>query len=618
MGNILKQLFRSPVKILLFTVLIGLCGAVFSVGYGLYTKNVRELEEIDNQFVTMGTLQQLPERVETVSMKYYFSDGGAIYYTGKPGDTEYTMEYEEPVFGKPITLEDISALPYKVKAEDRPTYLAQIHRGRDGEQLSYSRNVTRMGIFQFTPENDFRLSDGGEIIHRRNALYGKPYGPRGMVNEEGFPAYMYWGAMSDCPDITLEKGKDYISLISGNEYAMPVERCIVTSPYEQKYETVISEPLEITENFFETEEGKELQELADNMMTLDNYPFAVIPTADLNLLMPFYQKEVTLLYGDFITKEQFENGEKVCMIPQEIANDFTLQPGDKLDISLMAKMYGWTSAYATDAARGFINLFDKPIELSEKTEYEIVGIYYSKGSTTDIPEEYSLPKYGVVVPEKSIDNSDVTVIGTGTMQGYNTSFIIENDRINEFREEAEALNLEYGKFSYYDMGYGNVKKGMDQVVSFALVLFAAGAVSSLLIVILFLYLQIMRKSRETAVQISMGFGKIRTGASLLCGVMLIIIAGTVIGTAVGMQVSEQLSADSYNRAEAAAFSTDYSENRVQSAHIEYEFDPGADISDMLAAGGILILAGLTLSLIFVHISLKKEPMLLLSKGGGDI
>lgn len=615
--NTTKQLFRTPIKILLFTLLISLAAAVFSIGYGLYTKNIHELDSIDSQFVTMGTFEQVPEDFEIVTAEYYITSDG-FYITSDILPEGGSFEFEQPIYGDTITLEQLSDLPYKIPIENRPTYLAQITRQRDDTKLFYSRTVTRSGIFQFTPDSNFTLSDGGEVTIRRDPMYGNPYGPRGMITPEGFPSYMYWGGFSDCPNMTFETGKEYISFVNENCYALPVERYIASSPYESSTETLINSPLEVTDSFDESAEYKILQELAGNMTLLDGHPFAVVPTNSLKLLMPFYQKGTQLLYGDYITDEQFEKGEKVCMMTQATADEYALQPGDKLEVSFMAAMYSQQPSFAVEAARYLTTLFEKPIEFFEKSTYTIVGIVHSSTGTNLIPDVYALPEYGIIVPAKSFDGSKATIVNTGLLTANNCSFIIENNSIDQFRREAEKLDIGAYKLSYYDMGYGNVKKGLDEIISFAAALFIAGAVGTLLVVTLFLYLQIMRKTRETAIQISLGFGKKRTAVQLIGGVMLVITLGTVIGTAAGSYLSEGISQNAYSQVESDTISSDYSENRVESADTDYEFEAGTETADMAASGAIIIAAGLLLSIIFTAISLKKEPMLLLSKGGGDI
>jgi len=201
---------------------------------------------------------------------------------------------------------------------------------------------------------------------------------------------------------------------------------------------------------------------------------------------------------------------------------------------------------------------------------------------------------------------------------YNTSFLVENDKMEEFQRQAETLGLSDGKFTYYDMGYNSIKKGMDQVIALALALFVAGAVSTVLLLVYFLFLQITRHSRESAIQVSLGMSRLCTAASLLLSVMAVIVIGTALGTIAGKYVSEEVGNAVYARAEETSFSTDYSENRIQSAETDYSFSAGTDTSDFVFSGILVVLAGLGLSTMFIFFSLKKEPMMMLTRGGADI
>ena len=158
-----RQLLRTPVRQILFVVLMALCAAAFSVGYGLYSKNVRELEEMDNHFVTMGTFEQLPEGTEWVSAPFYVSElayeQGDIYMMG---DAALANEYEWEIYGEPVTLEDIAGLPYKIPAENRPVYYAGVNRGRDGSV--WNMNGDAISITAFTRLRRIRILPWSRVV----------------------------------------------------------------------------------------------------------------------------------------------------------------------------------------------------------------------------------------------------------------------------------------------------------------------------------------------------------------------------------------------------------------------------------------------------------------------
>jgi len=616
----IRQLLRAPVRQILFMLLMALCAAVFSLGYGLYVKNVRELEEMDSHFITMGTFEQLPTSTEWVAEPMYASqmayDLGRVFSI--TGDA-IVNEYESAFYAKSITLEDIAALPYKIPTEYRPTYLAKVFRTRDGVQIEYDRGrYIYSGIYQIAPDDTFTLEEGGEIHIRRDPMFGRPYGPRGMVNEKGFPSYLFWFDRTPPPAEKLNKGTEYIVVIRDNEFTVPVQRFHAKSPYSGEYETVIDGPLELTEDFFETEQGDMLEELSENLSLLDSFVFSVVPTQDLNLLMSFYQKNASMVFGEAISEEQFENGERVCMIPQKIADNYALNPGDELELSFVATLYGIAASATPYMPSELTSLYDAPLSVFEQATYRIAGVYYESAEADSAFWEYSLPHNGIIIPANSIQNPDTNVVTTGPMIPYNTSFLVENDKMEEFQRQAETLGLSDGKFTYYDMGYNSIKKGMDQVIALALALFVAGAVSTVLLLVYFLFLQITRHSRESAIQVSLGMSRLCTAASLLLSVMAVIVIGTALGTIAGKYVSEEVGNAVYARAEETSFSTDYSENRIQSAETDYSFSAGTDTSDFVFSGILVVLAGLGLSTMFIFFSLKKEPMMMLTRGGADI
>lgn len=64
--------------------------------------------------------------------------------------------------------------------------------------------------------------------------------------------------------------------------------------------------------------------------------FATMPVTSLKVLTPCHDK---LTDGREITKEEFQNGAAVCMIPSSLAKANGLQVGDKIDLSFLCALY---------------------------------------------------------------------------------------------------------------------------------------------------------------------------------------------------------------------------------------------------------------------------------------
>ena len=79
---------------------------------------------------------------------------------------------------------------------------------------------------------------------------------------------------------------------------------------------------EVTEGFYETEHGKRWLNLAKGY----DRPFATVPVTATNstkLIIPFYNGTTYVNQGEDISKEEYANGDKVCLISSDFgANAF--------------------------------------------------------------------------------------------------------------------------------------------------------------------------------------------------------------------------------------------------------------------------------------------------------
>lgn len=621
--NTARQIFRTPVKTVLFVLLIALSVAIFSVGAGMYLKNTKMLDEIDDQFVTRGTVEQLSIGEEVVSN---------VWGT-----------WEEPIYGDLRTVEEFADLPYKVPIENRPTYLARLYR--NSETVGYeqigpntdpdfsnyrSTNPNYNAFIIFEPMEDFYSNEEGEAMIKE-VLWGASYSNVTTPSDEGFlfrfgnPYNLSFFSGEDLdlseevfdPGELLKKGERYISLawLSGERFE-PLVKVDYIDQYHTESVEIASYPVPYTDDFFETEMGKEFQCAIDNTEISTYFPFPIVPTNDINLIDSFYTGESRMVIGREITPEEFERGDKVCMISTLTANTFSINVGDEIDASFFAKSYSMPPMSVYYSL--FMYSTTSPMELLEKETYEVVGVF-AYGTTLEDYSPDGLPPEAVIMPEKSIENHPEAVVGAGPMRPMNTSFLIENNMLSTFKAEVEKLGMDDISITYYDMGYNKVKTGIDNVLFTAKILLVVGGVSVLCLIVLYLFLQITRKSQETAIQISLGTGKAKTAMSLLLGVMIVVLIGAAVGAVGGYFITDNLAENAYSEAVEASFSGDYSENAIIDVdNQEYQYDSTGEWIYAALSAALIVVVTLVLAIVFIVFSLKKEPIKLLSKGGTGV
>lgn len=371
---------------------------------------------------------------------------------------------------------------------------------------------------------------------------------------------------------------------------------------------------EVTEGFYETELGKRwllLLKEAEYMTHL----FPVTGTDNIYLMMPFYQGDVYISSGREFTSEEYESGTKVCIVGEQFAAKNGLKLGDRIRLPLY-----YADHYATGGsnfsssgfgAESFLNADGKLFTPFEDSEYEIVGMYGGKESGS--MDAYSMGYNEVIIPSASVKNSDGNnIVIVGPMQGFNTSFQIENGSIESYMEKWTAQGIDNMEITFYDRGYTKLSAGMENMKSIARILVVMGAVMVLMVLAYFTWLFILRQGDRTAIERSLGFRKSQSFRSMFFGIFLLILAGSAVGCTAGSALAAKV-AGSLNH--EAYFDTDFGNSAA--AQLKAEQDPEADIFYPVrtAAGTMaaILVTGSFMAAIGIGCNLRKEPMELLGK-----
>ena len=348
----------------------------------------------------------------------------------------------------------------------------------------------------------------------------------------------------------------------------------------------------------------------------------VIPTQDTNLLMTFYDGDAWISEGRDFSSEEHENGEKVCLISNYFAENNKLNVGDNLQLPLLCADYRYSPAqtYPYDAYCGWprgslLNANGEIYPVFEDSDYKIVGIYESVKGASSSPD-YMLGKNAVVIPSASVKNSDENnILDFGPMMGYTTSFQIPNGTADEYLAAWAKQGIPELEINFYDKGYSKIKAGLDAMAATAAILLSAGAVTTLLVLILFCHLFITKQRKRTAIERSLGMTKKQCTASLLTGILVIVIPACIIGSVVSGTLSgyafEQINATQSQD----AFDTMFSD-WVNSADAEMITDVALDTQagmEYAYAGALFIPLALLIALLNIRSNLKSEPLKLLGE-----
>lgn len=613
--NSLKQMLRTPLKTVLFLILISTILIV--LGGNLFFLNYQDMEKFDKMFSTIGMAEQIPK--ETKMEGSWDAEQDREYYHS-------VLEYGE--WASPSVLEFPGA-EYVVEPEKMPWFVAYI------PQLEQSYTTGRFEDFLFLVEVT-PLETGTmeplpvkvtKVLGNNQTLSGKTLWLCDHCNPD--------------PDV-LEQGKTYIMQINGpmpghdtgncymdaqyGEY-MPVEQA--STQYNKEGKCIGEEQAhdmftEVTPGFYETEEGKYWMSLADaTEMMKDLYP--VYPVKNMKFMIPFQKKTAYVTEGREITKDEYERGKDVCLFPEALAIKNHLKVGDTIMLPLIGANYqvGPNQVFFKNGASFNFSLMNAEGEIYQafdREEYEIVGIYRTEGEDQS---DMGMSGQEIVVPYQSVTNSwEHNILQNGPMNAGTTRFQIPNGEIDSFLKEWKKQGIKDVEVTFYDGGYSQLHDSIENRKMMAYVLLIGGAAMAILMMLLFSHLFISRQAQRTAVERSLGTTRRQCMVSIQSGMMLLLCIGVLLGSVLGWRMTEKAADQMVSR---QAFDTTYTVGKTEDVADEKEEVAGEtgnspvsgdDADDTLAStvavGSMILLVSCTISGAYMLQNLKKEPIRLLT------
>ena len=627
--NSIRQMLRTPVKTFLFFILLAAGSLLLVLGVNLFYISGRIQDEAEGAFTTIGTVRQ---KSSSLTREKSWNPFTQCY---DYGDRAVYDEYRHD------TDLDVEGIPYIHKPKQYPYYIAYKDgykvvdmRGSEVDEGWYTLEGSQ-AIAEVTPYEDC-VPDHPVKLHYNKVIYGK-------IDERMLEFIWFWDIYNPEPE-PLYAGKTYLMTLDFNTtHWMDYKGLLDREKYPEvttvwipamdnqgfralkdgtKLEDKEHEGRyydEITEGFYESAEGRRWLNLIEGYR-MAAYSFPVVPTDATKLLLYFYNGDAGIWKGRDISEEEYETGKKVCLVQEEFAKINGFQVGDSIQLPLYAANYRFA------AGQGYplwasINIGETMIDTEgelyrpfEESSYEIVGIYQVTGGWQDTSGR-NAPKNGVIIPMKSVQNSDENnILYHGPMREFTTVFQLENGKVDTFWDIWNRQGIDNLEITFYDSGYGALEQSFRNTRKMAVILLAAGCGTVVLILLFFCQMFVSRQKLRIAVERTLGASKGQCRRSVLGGILLLAVLGSMAGSLAGAAFTGKIAGRLEKR---TAYSAEYSASKV----MEEEHRSPAELlreghmDVVLPAGAGVAVAALAVvvSGLMAGKNLREEPLALLAK-----
>ena len=622
MKNSLKQMMRTPVRTVFFLILMAFAALLMTLGSNIWMKGIKTMAKYEESFMTIGTVRQEPDSYEEImewdaEFKEYNVTKQEHYDSYHTVDdllfpeAEYIVEPEQRAFYS-------SYVPQYSMAWREWTLPTAIDWGHYITEFSPKEDCLPSESYQFQYTDmiggDEKMVGAVEYFCDHNNLE-----PEMMYQDKTYVARLITGAyMHGWAYDAVVSGQSYYGVMVHREHKPASLDSNFYYPDGSRPENAIWDGpkiFEVTEGFYETEAGRRILNLAKHESTWQDCQ-PVTATNKTCLLMPFYNGQAYISEGRDISEEEYAAGSKVCLAPKDFMEFNGLSLGDQIEVSLLCtdNTSNAGSKYKLENSpryylKGLIDEKGEPFEVFETSYYTVVGIYNLASSDTDII--FRIGEDELIVPMKSIEKRNGTnLIGFGPMMDGTTSFQIPNGSIEKYLEGWEIYGKDNLEITFYDMGYSQLKDGIENMKTVSLFLLAAGVVLTGFILFFFSHLFITKQTQRTAIERSLGMRPAQCRLSMLSGFVLLVLLGSIIGIIAGTMISRSVSSVNAGKQYYDATYTPKTVNignEVVVEEVEETGLPGVCCMILIVAAGTGIAWGK------MNKSLKREPMQLLAE-----
>ena len=239
-------------------------------------------------------------------------------------------------------------------------------------------------------------------------------------------------------------------------------------------------------DYLETEEGRVWKEEIIPNFEMNHASATVILTNNLYSLYNFNAGDASILEGRAFEKEEYKNGDAVCLVSASYAKLNGYDVGDVIrldyyDTDYQREMYGEGILSARSATTVQRFPLTENTRMDIQKDYTIIGIYTSPEWSAG---NHSFHADTIFVPKSSLPGMDTYV---GKSMPMLHSIVIQNGSIEAF-EAHMAANDMAGAYLYFDQGYSEAAATVQTMIDNSMRLMLVGIAMFILASLLFLLL----------------------------------------------------------------------------------------------------------------------------------
>jgi len=573
----LKRLYRTPVKTIIFILLISLSASALSISAGMWKYSYDSIKHSKGAFTTIGVLREIEFTeqiyVNSVKPKYDYElltkvkqAAADSQYTRYTDRREYLMGYNPDMTSVGNLAANSGLFPYaysiitgvcesvgysiyasysaviKIDKDDLnilPNFVVEDSRYEDIEYISISgTSLTTDLEFPFKAGEKYIIYAYLSGYDYENKRWQGNLNYRSLGNTD-YDYEEYYVLSEDDKKEHPEYNRNHVYKIL-DDSMLP---CHILSTDAQSF----------------LDSGNEIWNEIVNNCRITKSSTEILLTDDMYSIYSFNVGDAFVLTGRAIRNDEYEEGAKVCVINSSFLYANDLKIGDKIKLSVyesdFIEDYKMIKSGSVGEAAGENDTEDyfKPLgykgqDFITEVEYEIVGTYRIPPSMDR--GELIISQNIIIVPSKSIEGdfntkpveAEVVRDVDGTIQRFKMertsipgsfSVVIENGKTEEFEEEMAVLGYG-GMFYYFDQNYSQISGLLDGYMKTASFIVFISILAWVCIAAVFLSIYMISSRKSLATMLSLGSGRIKAFMSEMTGISLIIFIASIVGLIVGM------------------------------------------------------------------------------------